>query len=391
MSTETKKLPAVVITYPGFGGARTQVENVLETLNGSRDRGMIIVTPRKKPSRAAERKLKERYGENVKVVINKEEIIDAIREVDPEVVFSLFFINGSWPDAEETFQEIGRMGKKRVVMGIGTQESRLCSQFTSMKAWDAWWAIRQNVLDHNKDAIGSLPTVLGCNVFKRTCPLAPEELVEMQGSVPRLVSNTRFSTGKGALAVMDILDDTAAAGWNSEAWGWNMTESGISFYGAVKSDKGKWAQWEKLRSSGIVRGPYERSSVGNILKGARYTVDFTISKGDATTYGDGGIQHCQAESIDWGAIPIVHPDFYAGSGWDEIVLRPPDDCFTGKPGYRKPLGNKIAQWLQEKDKEWDPAGHVEKIKMGRKYLDEAVSKEKFLSSWFELKEKLNIH
>jgi hypothetical protein len=388
---------AKVITYEGFGGARTYVENLLFLFNGNRSHqeGMVIVsqTPElstpERTSRSRNRhreKLKLKFGEGVTVACSDQEVLDACE--DANIVFSLFFMNNKWPTASDVFAKIKA---PKVALGIGTHETRMCADFSRMPHWDAWWSVRPAIREHNlrKGFLDeTTPHVMSCNVHDNVCKkTAVESSTERD---PRyIISNTRFSTGKGAVQVLKMFDSLMQREDPPRlaAWGWSPDENGMSFFGAIKTKSENYDAWKRVVP--IMKGAYTRDQVPEILAGngprtaPRFSIDLTFSKGDEIRWGDGGMQNCQSEAIDWGVIPIVDRRFYVSDEWDSIMYRLPEKCY-GDDG--RPDGDLIANWVyDELLPGWSEEKHAEMIQAGRDYIDTHLSVKNFHDSMVELK------
>lgn len=384
-----------------FGnGAQTLAQNTLRHVNGHPDKGMVVVAPvepkttPERTERAKERrraKVRDLFGEGVEVACDDDEIVKACEGAD--AVFVLMFIKGVWPTAKECLE---RIKAPKVVFSLGTQESRVCGEFYRLGVWDAWWSERPLIRDYNIRrgfVTEDTPYIVGCNVYDLACKLTPDEVARNRD--PRsIVTNARWTTSKGAVPLLAMFDTLVKSQNppNMAAWGWNPVEGGISFYSAVKSRPDRWAAWGRV--SHIARGTYSRGDISRILGGdgagtaPRLAVDLTNYRGDGSTWGDGGLQYCQAEAIDWGAVPVVDRGFHPGDGWDDVLLRVPEDCLD-EDGLTD--GEKLAVWLENVVlPRWDVKEHAERIHLGREYISENLSLKRFNQSIDEIAEKLRI-
>jgi hypothetical protein len=390
------------ITYDTcFGnGAQTLAQNTLHHMTGNSNQGMIVIAPVEKKStpekteKAKERrreKVRALFGKGVDVACDDDDVIELCKDVD--ALFVLMFINGVWP----TFKEcLDRIPVPKVIFSLGTQESRVCGDFYKRGSWDAWWSERPLIRDFNikKGFVSKdTPYIVGCNVYDLTCPLTPQEAAERRNP-QSLITNARWTTSKGAVPLLEMFNKLQLESPNlqMDAWGWKSNEGGISFFSMVKSVPERWEAWSRV--SKLARGTYSRKDIPHILGGLekgtapRFAVDLTNYKGDGTIWGDGGLQYCQAEALDWGSVPVVDRGFHQGDAWDKVLLRVPDSCLNEKAVTKGPA---LAAWLQKEIlPQWNVDEHAERIHLGRQYIKENLSLTRFNSSIDEIIEKLKV-
>jgi len=375
------------ITYDScFGnGAQTLAQNTINHLGGE----LIVVSlvgEKSKPSfteRAKTRqrqKVKDLFGQNVLVATTDEEILNFCSDAD--IVFVTMFIKNIWPNAEKT---LGMIKAPKVVFSLGTQEFRPCGEFYRLKVWDAWWSERPLIRKFNI-AKGFVKTdtkyVIGCNVYDLKCTLTPTEVTSQRDPLS-LISSSRWSNGKGSIPLLDMYGELYDMGqFNLGAWGWNSDEGSMAFFSSVKSHPQRSEIWKKIKP--IIKGKYDRSNIPEIFGGEnapRFAIDLTKFKGDGTQFGDGGLQYCQAEALDYGSIPIVDRAFHPSDEWDKIIHRVPDACYDAKGNVD---GVKLAGWISSLMKNWNFSEHVDRISLGREYIKKNLSIERFNQSMDEL-------
>lgn len=344
----------------GASGAMTLGNHITDYLGGQ----VVVIShcsPRAKISRT--KKFQKMWGKDVLVAANNDEVVEYCRGAD--IVFSLAFPEKTWPGAKETIQ---RIDSYKVFGSLGTQEINI----GGVRHWykeiaplfDCWWSERPLIRDFNI-ANGwcrpDVPYVVGCNVYSSRCESSVGEIMDTRDP-KHIITNCRFSKGKGSHLMIPLFERLMGGGYRCDAWGWNPKEGGLTFLGAVKTKPELWEAWKRVAPV-VARGTYGRDDIPLVFRSAVLAVDMTAWRGDGSLWGDGGLQWCQAEAIDWGVVPVVNRKFYQGDEWDDIVFRV--DSLDEVDGI---LGA------------WDEDRHAEMIEKGREYVRQNLSLERFRQS-----------
>jgi hypothetical protein len=354
-------MKSVYLTYEGSGpgGHVTYGKLVCDYLKAD----PVIVSacsPRPTFRERRRQKFVPIWGENVKIAIGVNEIVAACKDAD--IVFlGLATWKATHPGAEdEIAQAIDQIQSFKVLMCLGTNESRLpelrklyarCSSKI-----DCWYSNRPLIRDFfvRKELVSkTTPYVVGINPYKMRDGESPV------GERTKVITATRFASAKRSTEVIPTLLKFHEDGVPVTA-SYDPNEASFYFLGGVKNKPDVLAQWNKLKAAGILQGHYTGVKLQEILSSARFSIDHTYMAGDGSLWGDGISQYCQSEAIDWGAVPVVNRKFYFGDGWDSIVHRVDHPLET-----------------VELYKNWDPIQHAEMIERGREYVRVNQSFEKF--------------
>lgn len=313
-------------------------------------------------------------GVPVEIATSDDEFHQMCEGVD--ILFSLPFGNKVWPTFESA---LSGLTCKKVAFLLGAAESRRAPAFTKSKVWDAHWSERPMIRDYMQSrriVDPNDPYIVGCNVYELKCPHTVEEVTAMKD--PRnVISSARFGSFKGSDQVLKVFDELSKDDRNVlDAWGWVPHEAGMSFLGMIKGIPEMKQMWERTAHK-IARGTYNAHQIPDIMQKARFAIDFTRGNGDGSIFGDGGLQYCQAEAIDWGAIPVCDSDFHRGDGWDSLMLLTKrDDVDDAVNLLKGELDN------------WDPESHARKVEAGRQYIRDNLSRDRFNASMKEVLDKV---
>ena len=354
-------MKAVYLTYEGSGpgGHVTYGKLVCDGVNAE----PVIVSncsPRPTFRERRRQKFVPIWGDNVKIVIGVSEILDACKDAD--VVFlGLATWKATHDGAEEQIVDaIKQMSSFKVLMCLGTNETRLpalMKMYAAAKPYiDCWYSNRPLIRDYffQKGHVSpSTPWIVGLNPYKMKDGMSPV------GDRVKVVTATRFASAKKSALVIPTISKLHEEGIPTEAW-YDPNEASFYFLGSVKNVPETFAQWNALKDEGILRGHYSGKDIPGILSNARFSIDHTYMRGDGSLWGDGISQYVQSEAFDYGAIPVVNKNFYFGDGWDTILHRV-DHPMEVLDLYKK----------------WSPEQHTEMIEKGREYVRENQSFEKF--------------
>ncbi len=325
------------------------------------------------------KKREEEYSRVMGVPVEIATSDDEVRQMceDIDVLFALPFGNKVWPTFESALQGLSC---KKVAFLLGSAESRRAPMFTKSKIWDARWSERPMIRDYMQSrriVDPSKPYVVGCNVYDLKCALSSEEVTALKD--PRnVISSARFGSFKGSDQVLKVLNELIKDERNHlDAWGWTPNEAGMSFLGMIKGIPEMKAMWDDTGHK-VARGTYNAPQIPDIMRKARFAIDFTRGNGDGSIFGDGGLQYCQAEAIDWGAIPVCDSDFHRGEGWNSVML------LTGRDDVESAV-----RILKEELETWDPEAHARKVEAGRQYIRDNLNRDRFNASMSEILEKLS--
>jgi hypothetical protein len=348
----------------GASGAMTLGNNITDHFGGQ----TIVVshcTPRSKPNRV--KKFQKMWGPGVEVAASDDELVELCKDAD--IVFCLAFPQKTWPTAKETLQ---RIPAYKVLGSLGTQEINILGVRWFYKevasVFDCWWSERPLIRDFNISkglCRPDIPYVIGCNVYRPACESTSAELVD-ERDPGEIITNARFSKGKGSDRMIPMFERLMGKGYNCKAWGWKPKEGGVTFLGCVKSKPDMWEAWGRVAPK-VAMGTYGPEDIPVMFRSARFAVDMTAWKGDGSLWGDGGLQWCQAEAIDWGCIPIVNRKFYQGDEWDTIL-------------HRVDSLDEVDALLEG----WDEAKHEEMIRKGKEYVRQNLSLQRFQDSMDEI-------
>ena len=355
------------------GGQRTLAANVCRVLGGT-----IVASTEIKPKwrrhpelqLEAEQQASVQLGVPVVFAETDDEVVAAC--IDADAVFCIGFRAKKWPTFEDC---LSRIKCKKVAFILATSETMNAGAFLRSRIWDAYWSERPMIREYLRakgKVDASKPYTVGCNVYQPSCPLTAEQLVEHKE--PRLVvSNSRFASMKRSAELLGVFDHLSRdPTLRLEAWGWKPNEGGFSFKELVKIIPERFDAWNRIGKH-LAQGEYSADQVPGILSPARFAIDLTYMRGDGSRWGDGGLQYCQAEAIDWGTIPVCGSEFHLGAEWSSIMhLVPALD-----PKLPKLVYDIVTQ-------RWDPAGHADMIERGREYIEKNLSFERFNASIAEL-------
>lgn len=349
--------------YPN--GGMSLVKSAIAAIGGS-----VITRAPDAKQRYIDKKLpqfKKVMQADVEVATNDDEVRQLCEGVD--ALFVVPVGNKKWLTFEEA---LGGLSCKKIIFILGTGESRRCPGMVKSHIWDAYWSERPKIKEfmQGKGLVDKTkPYIIGNNIYELKCPYTVDELVVAK-DVKSVISSCRFGSSKGSAHTLRIFDDIIKSGTDVKlaAWGWMPTEAGISFLSLIKSIPEMFEMWNTTGKL-LARGAYTTDQIPDFMKSARLSIDLTAAKGDGNCFGDGGLQYGQAESIDWGALPLCDSNFYIGNEWDSMMLRLPRDDVKG-----------ISQLVQDELKTWDPHKHAQMIETGRKYLRDNLSRERFNDS-----------
>lgn len=353
--------------YPN--GGMTLTMQAMKAIGGT----VVTRMDLKRGSKAFERKQKmcsSVMGSQVEIATNDDELIQLCEDAD--LIFVLPFGNKVWPNFEEV---LFKLNAKKVSLILGAAETRRASNFVKSNVWHARWSERPMIKDYIQGrGLVDLkkPYVIGCNVYELSCPYTPEELTEMK--IARSINTSaRFGSFKGSAKLLETFAGLIEDPRNKiDAWGWSPNEAGISFLSLVKMKPEVLEIWNDVGKR-IARGTYTPPMIPDIMKNTQFSLDFTKGTGDGTIFGDGGLQYCQAEAIDWGAIPVCDSNFHVGEEWKQLMV------LVDRENPRE-----AANIIQQELNSWNPELHIMRIEAGRKYIQENLNAERFNRSIFEL-------
>ena len=358
--------------YPN--GGMTLTMQAIKAIGGSVVTRMDI----KRGSKTFERKQKmcsEVMGSPVEIATSDEELLQICENAD--VIFALPFGNKVWSNFEEV---LGKLNAKKVSLILGAAETRRAANFVKSDIWHARWSERPMIKEYiqGRGLIDvKKPSVIGCNVYELSCPYSPEELTSMKES-RSINTSARFGSFKGSDKLLQTFAFLKEDSRNKiDAWGWSPNEAGLSFYALVKKRNDVLEIWNDVGKK-IARGTYTPPMIPDLMKSTQFSADFTKGKGDGTIFGDGGLQYCQAEAIDWGAIPVCDLDFHRGKEWGELMV------LVDRENPRE-----AANIIQHELNNWNSDQHIQRIQNGRKYIQENLNAERFNRSIHEVVELLS--